>query len=175
MKTIWKEVKGFTNYFVSNKGDIMSRWRKDELILKYRINKKGYCKIGLSKDKRSHQRCIHRLVAIAFIENPFNKEQVNHKDGVKTNNNVNNLEWVTPMENIDHAFMTGISPSGENHSSAKLTEKSVADMRILHAKGGITYTELAKIHNVSRPAISAAIRMKTWTRSLQTPTKTTKK
>ena len=100
-----------TNYSVSTLGEI-----KNDLtgkMLKPSIQQ-GYCHVGLTIDKKVRRFRIHRLVALAFIDNPDNKPYVNHKDGCRSNNNVENLEWCTPAENTQHAVNIGLmKPSTE--------------------------------------------------------------
>ena len=95
----WKEIKGFENYQISNTGLI----RKDGVILKP-FDNNGYLRILLINGDKKKKKLIHRLVAETFIPNPDNKPQVNHKDLNKKNNNVDNLEWVTNQENVQHAI-----------------------------------------------------------------------
>jgi len=76
--------------------------------MKQAKNKKGYPIVYLRKNGKSHVLTVHRLVATAFIPNPDNKPQVNHIDGNKTNNYVDNLEWCTNSENMDHAIRMGL-------------------------------------------------------------------
>lgn len=110
----WKDIKGYEGlYQVSNNGNIkslartMSSGRKlNPIIMKMQEDKRGYLSVLLSKDGSKKRVRIHREVAKAFVENPFNKEQVNHIDEDKTNNKANNLEWMTLLENINHG--TGI-------------------------------------------------------------------
>ncbi len=122
---IW--IKVFDNYFVSNLGRVKSTMKKNEKILTPRENGKGYLRVHLSVNGRIKDYYIHRLVADAFIHNPENLPEVNHKDGDKGNNHIDNLEWCTRSENIRHAFDNGLSKSpramlgrfGKNHPNSK--------------------------------------------------------
>ena len=111
MKEIWKDIKGYESlYRVSNLGRVKSLERKrktknnnmaivKERILKHKIDKYGYCSVSLSKEGKLYYYTVHRLVAQAFIPNPNNLPQVNHKDENKLNNCVDNLEWCTNKYN----------------------------------------------------------------------------
>jgi predicted RNA-binding protein with PIN domain len=96
---VWKQIEDYEKYEVSNLGKV--RNCKTNRVLKA-YNRGGYYCVGLSKQSKISTYDIHRLVAIAFILNPENKPQVNHKDKNSLNNNVNNLEWVTNKENSIH-------------------------------------------------------------------------
>lgn len=142
---IWKDVAGYEGlYKVSSQGRVKSLLRTNigsdgrnrtfkEKILKPVHDGKGYFQVSLCKNGKAKMFLIHRLVSLAFIPNPYNKPEVNHKDGDKARNDVSNLEWNTGSENIKHAFDTGLmKPTiliGEENPSSKLTEKEVRYIR----------------------------------------------
>jgi hypothetical protein len=101
MKEIWKTIEGH-NYEVSNFGRI--RNKKTKRISKLEIHDGRYYRVKLNN--RNYK--VHRLVALYFIPNPDNKPEINHKDGNKLNNCVDNLEWCTPEENMIHALEKGL-------------------------------------------------------------------
>lgn len=115
----WKNIKGYPGYKVSSYGRVAS-FRKGRNGIKKDVDKNhpyymvpkrhrlGYLYVYLMLDGESHKCYIHRLVANAFIDNPQNKSEVNHKDGDKMNNHVENLEWVTRRENMQHAYNEGL-------------------------------------------------------------------
>ena len=104
---IWKEIPGTNGeYKISNYGKVMTA--KTGRILSPAIDMNGYERVCLFKMDSRRRYKVHRLVAITFIPNPNGKEQVNHKDGNKRNNSVDNLEWVTHKENMRHAKATGL-------------------------------------------------------------------
>lgn len=102
-KEIWKDVVGYESlYMVSNYGRVKSLWFNKEKILKQAIGKNGYLCVNLAKSGKQSVKNVHRLVAMAFIENQLNLGYVNHIDEIKTNNNVNNLEWCTFEYNVNY-------------------------------------------------------------------------
>jgi len=107
VEEVWSDIKGYENlYQVNVFGEIKSIY--NNIILKPWINSCGYMNIKLSVKGKRKNKQIHRLVAEAFISNDENKKEVNHIDGNKSNNNINNLEWVTRNENIFHAYKIGL-------------------------------------------------------------------
>lgn len=101
MQEIWKDIEGFDGYQVSTWGNV--KGKNGDYLTPYK-NSKGYLKVGLFLGGKTHKKRISRLVAEAFIPNPYNLPQVNHKDGNNQNNSVTNLEWVTDADNKLHAM-----------------------------------------------------------------------
>jgi len=172
---IWKEIEGYNGvYFVSNTGKVKSvdhycegrigNGKQTGRVLKLSKCHKGYLRVSLSLNKKRFSTGAHRLVAIAFIPNPKNKPQVNHINGIKTDNRVENLEWCTNKENQIHAVKNNLNnPNfGENNHNSKLTNKQVLNIRNLH-KIGFTGKDLAKDHNISEAAMSKILRNETYT------------
>lgn len=109
----WRPTYIYPNqYEVSNKGNVRNIYTKQ--VLKPQMHRKGYCVVRLSlKDKKKSAK-VHRLVAIAFIDNPKKLPQVNHIDGNKLNNTVANLEWCTNYDNMQHAILHNLTNHVEN-------------------------------------------------------------
>lgn len=105
----WRTISGFSNYEISNTGLVRNKITK--YILKGRLSKSGYYQVSIKNDETNRfiNKYIHRLVATTFIDNPENKKEVNHIDGNKTNNQLENLEWVTSSENQKHRHSIGIA------------------------------------------------------------------
>ncbi len=101
-----KPIKDYPDYYITEDGQVIShKYKKPRALKAGKLNNGSqiYLSVTLRKDNKSHQKLVHRLVAEAYIPNPENKPQVNHKDRNTTNNNVENLEWTTPQENSSHA------------------------------------------------------------------------
>lgn len=110
MEEIWKDIVGYEEiYQVSNFGNVKNI--RTNKILKYGINDQNYEIVTLYKKTKKKNMRIHRLVAQAFIPNPDNLPQINHKDGNKHNNRVDNLEWCTGSNNIKHAYINDLNPN----------------------------------------------------------------
>jgi hypothetical protein len=156
---IWLPVKGFEgSYEVSNLGQVRSLDRtivrsdgktmsfKGRMYLPQK-DKNGYLILGLRIARQpKYVAKVHRLVAIAFIPNPEGKPHVNHLDGVKTNNVVENLEWATNLENNVHAVAAGLMVyrRGEEHMNAKVAPEVVRQVRALRELGH-SYGQISKV------------------------------
>ena len=107
MQEIWKPIDGYEGkYEVSNLGCVRSMLSNKNLA--FEKTDKGYFRVGLYKDGKTKKFRVHRLVASAFVPNPENFPEVNHKDGIKSNNAAHNLEWCSPCKNAIHAFKNGL-------------------------------------------------------------------
>lgn len=112
MTETWKDIKGYEGlYQISNLGDV-KRISSGKILKPYSHN--GYIRVALSKDNTPKHMDIHRLIAQAFIPNPENKPEINHKDGNKENNSIQNLEWCTRKENMSHAKKMGLWKMTDN-------------------------------------------------------------
>lgn len=121
MQEIWKDIKYYEGlYQVSNLGRVKSLIT-NKIKTQYNCNS-GYLRVGLFKNYKRENALVHRLVAKTFIKNELNKKQVNHIDGNKSNNVVTNLEWVTPSENLIHAYKIGLQkPSNIQKEAVRKT------------------------------------------------------
>ncbi len=166
---VWKWIFGFEGlYQISNFGRVKSfyvrKGKQGILILKPHLTRNGYLNIKLNKNGEGKDFLIHRLVAQAFIPNPENKSTVNHKDGNKFNNCVENLEWQTQSENNHHAVNTGLSKSGEDCKFSKLTNEQVRYIRENYIPRDSEFggAALARKFNVSKANISNLLKGKTY-------------
>src|SRR6266498_3180209 len=155
MEEIWKDIQGYEGYYqISSLGRVKSLSRSLKIKYGYRITKEkiminkfgtfGYSHITLCMFNSSKIFLVHRLVAKAFIPNPNNYPQVNHIDGNKQNNLIENLEWATKSMNAKHAYKIGLRGVGEDHQMAKLTDKKVLDIREIYNDDFLTLDEIAE-------------------------------
>lgn len=171
---IWVDIKGFEGlYQISSYGRIKSYDRyirngfntyiKKGKIRKNQFSNNGYYIIIFNINTKMYQYLIHRLVASNFIPNENNYSQVNHKDGNKLNNNVENLEWITPSNNIIHSINNNLTSQwGETHKSTKLKKEDIKEIRKLGKT--MSRTDISKEYGISIKAVCNIINNKTWKR-----------
>lgn len=178
---VWKDIKGFEGmYQVSNWGRVRSaervvvtlkgitRLMKSKMLIPINNGKSGeenYVFIRLRKDGKDHKRYIHRLVAEAFLPNPFNYPQVNHKDGNKRNNEVDNLEFSTASLNIQHAYDNGLIECKISDEDARFIcrvykpRDSVYGQRPLAARFGVSHAAIYSIvHGKNKAKATESVR-----------------
>ncbi len=172
MEEIWKDIKGYEGlYQVSNLGRVKSLDRyvnyknKSKAVRKGVIRKakigKGYFLINLSKDGVKRFFLVHRIVAETFLENPSSKKTVNHINGIKTDNTVNNLEWSTYSENAIHAHNLGLKcQKGTKNNRSKLSDEIVYKIKFETDK--MLNHEIAKIYNIHPNHVGAIKRNEKW-------------
>lgn len=141
---------GFDQYAVTRDGRIYSIRAGRFMSLKENPN--GYIGVNLAKNGKKYRYLVHRLVAMAFIPNPENKKTVNHKDGVKSNNTLSNLEWATYSEQILHAIDTGLRPNQSLRWDRKLSDDTVHKI-CQYLEEGFRTVEVARLLGVQRHVV----------------------
>lgn len=176
MNEQWLPIKGYEGlYEVSNTGKIKALYRRvdkgkchrtwDEHLLKYALDNRGYFRTNLSKDGVNKTVKVHRVVAQTFIPNPEEKSTVNHIDGNKQNNHVDNLEWATLSEQQKHAYSKGLNSNCcEHNPSHKLTTSDIEWIRKHYVARHELYgaVALAKKFNVHRKTIGRITNHQSW-------------
>lgn len=146
--------RAYTKYYLSDyeitrEGAVINKHTGRRL--KLQPNGKGYLRFGAQTEKGKRYFLVHRLVASLYVPNPYKKEQVNHIDGDKTNNNADNLEWVTNRENRQHAVKNELQIHGDKCPWAKLSQ---ADVYFIRSHPEMTRKDLADRLGVSAHTIS---------------------
>ena len=164
MMQIWKAVVGFESiYEVSNDGAI--RNKKTLRQLKQHPDKNGYLRVPLCDSGTEKTVPAHRVVLFAFVPNENIALQCNHKNGIKYDNRIENLEWVTGKENVNHAYqvLKAFIPKGVQRSNHKLTESDVLEIRrICETKIRGTFKRLASVYNVRASTIQKIYHRQKW-------------
>lgn len=157
------KIPGYNNrYAITRDGRVWSnvtnRW------LKQNKDKNGYFQLGLWLNTQPRCFRVHRLVALTFMEPEKGRPCINHIDGDKTNNSVENLEWCTLAENMSLAWKTGLKKPllGSKHALAKLTEKEVLQIREKYKTGRFTHKQLARKYGVERTVVTNIVNLKRW-------------
>lgn len=145
-----------TKYYANEEGEVFSQYRK----LKLGLSSSGYLLFSQGRGKST---MVHRFVAEQFIPNPNNLPEVNHINGVKTDNRVKNLEWVDRKTNAKHSCDSGLQPVGENSHLSKLSNSDVGMIKLM-LLAGFSQTEIAKEFFVHKSTIGKIKTNKTWRR-----------
>lgn len=174
---IWKDITGYEGYYqVSNLGRVKSLSRElnikkgvrktKERIIANSNNGNGYFVCSLSKGMKRKSILTHRLVAMAFIDNKENFNEVNHKDGNKNNNSSYNLEWCNRQYNINHSWDNKLTNCiGEGHHNSILNNNIVTEMRNKYSGGNYSYKKLSDEYGVNMFTIRNVIKRYTWNHS----------
>lgn len=162
----WRQVAGWP-YEVSSLGNVRRSGRASGatvgLVLKQHTDQGGYKKILLAKDGGGGKwYTVHRLVLEAFVEPCPVDHNANHRNGVKSDNRVENLEWVTRSENQVHAYETGLQGRGEDHGRAKLTDEQVRTIRREYKGDWGEQGRIAAEYGVSQNLVSKILRGTIW-------------
>lgn len=164
---IWKRVPGWDDYEVNNKGDVKSYRRRELHMLKHSSAPNGYLFVRLHRDNEYRHFRIHQLVMLVFVGERPQGFVINHLDGDRTNNHVDNLEYCTQKQNVHHAIeilgRTGGKPHiGEESTNAKLTDSAVREIRRLLAETDFSQRAIGNKFGVHTSLISAIKRGIAW-------------
>lgn len=171
-----KTIPGFSNYMVDKEGNVYSKsYNKTGVmkIMKQRKNRYGYMQIQLTRDDSKQKlMSVHRLVAITFIPKIKGKDCINHKNGIKNDNRVENLEWCTQSENTKHSFYITKTQSikrvkqqakkniENRRKNPKLTVEQINEIEEKYNNQKISHRELAKIYNCGKTLIGTVLRVR---------------
>ena len=163
VKELWKPVEEYKGIKVSSIGRVLkaaNKSRRERILTEFPKDRDGYCRCSVQKlDGTWTSQPVHRLVAKAFLDNPLNKSAVNHKDGNRTNNKVENLEWVTPKENVIHSFRYGTRKKHkEVPKKTILTDFQISQIDKLREL--YTVNQIAKLFNIEYQSLKNIIRKK---------------
>lgn len=154
-----KLIKGYENYCVREDGVVFNVRTGRRLAPD--VSNRGYLRITVCKDNRPKKFTIHRLVAELFIPNPHGYKTVNHINGDKSDNSIDNLEWMSQEQNQEHARLTGLCPKGELNGMSKYSEQLIHRVCELIQAGKVRNEVLAAT-GITKSSFDDIRRRKTW-------------
>ena len=163
VKELWRPLEEYKGIEVSSVGRIRkaaNKRRKERILTEFPKDRDGYCRCSVQRlDGTWTSQPVHRLVAKAFISNPLKKQAVNHIDGNRTNNKVENLEWVTPKENVIHSFKFGYRKECKDvPKKTLLTDFQISQIDKLREL--YTVNQIAKLFNIEYQSLKNIIHKK---------------
>jgi len=164
---IWKVINGYPDYEISNKGRVKAlskvrnsihgtRTTREKIITQHYNKLLGYIYVNMYQKGMPTSRSLHRIIAINWIPNPENKREVNHIDGNKQNNSIENLEWMSSLENTRHSFTTN------SKKSLVLNIEKAEEIREMH-KMGMTNSQIALVLGIQRKMAWRVVTNQSWT------------
>lgn len=159
---MYRQIPGYSLYFVNERGSVISFRRGRHCILKQFTGKRGYPLVNLWHEGRIRQHKVHRLVLLTFVGPCPPGMQCRHLNGIKTDNRLENLAWGTPCENAQDTLTHGHYCRGEQNAWSTLTESDVRMIREMRAREEVSFSDIARMMNVSVSAVSRCVRRQTW-------------
>lgn len=162
---VWKPIPGYEAYEISSFGNIVRVVGGPGATAGRKLNPnktRGYLKVQLWSGGVSRQWFLHRLVMLAFVGPCPDGMQVNHIDGNKANPRLENLEYVTPVQNIHHARDFLGAYKGESHGNSKLTDEKVRQIRSMYAEGQHSYGSIASELSIAKATVAGIVKGRSW-------------
>jgi len=161
IKPVWKPIPGYDKFYEASTDGHIRRIGKSQ-VLTPSTNNIGYHRVCMHVDNgKQINKYVSRLIAVTFVPNPDNKSEVNHINGIKTDNRACNLEWSTRSENETHAYQTGLASVGSAHSQSKISEEDVKRIRQLRAEGYLL-RQLSSMFKLSESTLSSICHRQIW-------------
>lgn len=165
-----KYIPGFEGYYsIDKNGNVFSCRYNNKIIKDYNLNKTGYRIIRLNINNKKTNILVHRAVALTYLKNPFCLSEINHKNGIKNDNRLSNLEWTSRANNIKHAYKKNLIDrnkkglKGSSNVFSKLTEENVIFIRNFSKENPRkTHKEISYMFNITSSNVSYIIKRKTW-------------
>lgn len=181
---MWVPIKGYEGFYELNEhgivrrvpGIVVANQHGGKKFLKGRVLKpnlgvRGYYTVNLTKENKKKNVAIHRLVAEHFMDPPNDKEKtdINHINGIKTDNRIKNLEWISRGENVRHAYKIGLHDQANKTrrlrmlcKSNKISYEIAGEIRFMYESSGLSQKQIGEIYNVSQVLVGKIVRNEMW-------------